>query len=941
MTGMPSEPCYTVLGTVEALRGEDPLPIGPPQQRALLAMLLLRRNTTVGLDELIDGLWGEEPPRAAAGTVRLYVHRLRHALGPVIATHGKSYALRIAPGALDLDAFEEQVARARARLTTDGPGTVAELLARALTLWRGVPLAGLPGPHARIHRERLSELRLAVLLERIELDLQLGHHARLIPELTALCEEHPGDGRLDVLIDTARAHSGRSGAVRTSAASPPLRRVREKGEDKGEALAAELPPPAQLPYVPGDFTGRDEELRTLIEALTPTSAECLMIAAVSGMGGVGKTTLAVHAAQRLRGHFPDGQLYVNLRGMREDPADPTVVLAGFLRALGVADSAIPEDREGRAALYRTRLAGRRILLVLDDARNYPQIEALLPGSPDSAVLVTSRTTIPELPAAPQLRLDVLPTNKALALFRRIAGLERVAAEPEAAAALATRCGGLPLALRLAGSRLVARPAWSLSDMVRLLDGSRWAMDAPAGGADGLATCFRHSYDLLRDEEARLFRLMAIPRQAATDTEGAAALAGLPPAETARCLERLADLGLLETPVPDTYRFHDLLREFAAARSQEQDRPEERAAALTRLLDHFLTLACAAYARQRPGHPLADLLLPATPPGPSHTSPDDGRPPVLPEPSTLLAVAEQALEAAPAAIGPVANLVLALEPLLDRSFRWDSMVSPARRILDVAEEQGHLRAAGRIGHMLGSALTMLGRFDEAEKTLHQAELAMLMVGDEAVRTEALTRQALVWQCQGDWERAEAGFRRAIAVGEACGNTWGVGNALLNSVSSLLRLGRPDDAATTCRAALESIRAAKDDFGHAHALYQLGVVARHLGEFDEAVARHRQSAELGVRNGYPAFEVLNAVSETAALLAGNRAGDAAECGERAVAAARRIGWQAAEARALRLVGTAFEAAGERDRARQRLTEAVELLTSIGLPESAQAKEILAGL
>ncbi|WBP86342.1 ATP-binding protein [Kitasatospora cathayae] len=937
MTGMPSGPCYTVLGTVGVLRGEDPLPVGPPQQRALLAMLLLRRNTTVGLDELIDGLWGEEPPRAAAGTVRLYVHRLRHALGPEIATHGKSYALRVAPGALDLDAFEEQVARARARLTTDGPGAAAELLARALTWWRGVPLAGLPGPHARIHRERLSELRLAVLLERIELDLQLGHHARLIPELTALCEEHPGDGRLDLLLDTARAHSGRNGTVRTVADSPPSRRAPEKAD----GLAAALPPPAQLPYVPGDFTGRDEEMRTLVEALTPTSAEGLMIAAVSGMGGVGKTTLAVHAAQRLRGHFPDGQLYANLRGMREDPADPAVVLAGFLRALGVADSVIPDDQEGRAALYRTRLAGRRILVVLDDARNYPQIEALLPGTPDCAVVVTSRTTIPELPAAPQLRLDVLPTNKALALFRRIAGLERVAAEPEAAAALATRCGGLPLALRLAGSRLVARPAWSLSDMVRLLDGSRWAMDAPAGGADGLATCFRHSYDLLGDEEARLFRLMAIPRQPTTDTEGAAALAGLPPAETGRCLERLADLGLLETPVPDTYRFHDLLREFAAARSEEQDRPEERAAALTRLLDHFLTLACAAYARHRPGHPLVGLLLPAAPPGPSHTAPDDGPPRGLPEPSTLLAVAEQVLEAAPAAIGPVANLVLALEPLLDRSFRWDCLVSPARRILDVAEEQGHLRAAGRIGHALGSALTMVGRFDEAEKTLHQAEQAMLMVGDEAVRTETLTRQALVWQCQGDWERAEAGFRRAIAVGEDCGNAWGVGNSLLNSVSSLLRLGRLDDAATTCRAALESVRASKDHFGHAHALYQLGVVTRHLGEFEEAVARHRQSAELGARNGYPAFEVLNGVSETAALLAANRASDAAECGERAVAVARRLGWRAAEARALRLVGTAFEAAGERDLARQRLTEAVELLTSIGLPESAQAKEILAGL
>ncbi|MFG2709919.1 BTAD domain-containing putative transcriptional regulator [Streptomyces goshikiensis] len=925
MSGTRPGAYFSLLGPVQARRGDSPLPLGPPQQRALLAMLLCRRNTVVGLDDLIDGLWGGEPPRSAVGTVRSYVYRLRRALGGGLVTQGRGYALQVGPEELDLTRFEELVARARAHASAGDPEAARDLLARALDMWRGTALAGLPGPQVGIQRERLAELRLSVLMERVELDVRLGRHGRLVAELTVLCREHPLNDRLRTLRDAALERGGRE---REARATPP-------GAAAPTATAPpHLPVPAQLPYVPGDFTGRAEAVRDLLGALTPKAPETVVVCALGGIGGIGKTTLAVHTAGWLREHFPDGQLYANLRGVREDPADPAAVLAGFLRALGVTDPALPEEPQERAALYRTRLAGKRILLVLDDARDTAQIEPLLPGSPTCAVLVTSRGTLPELPAALRLRLDVLPAADALALLGRIVGAERIAAEPAEAAALVERCGGLPLAVRIAGSRLGTRPAWRLADFLRLLDGRRPAFPGRDGAEGSVEACFRLSYDLLDAGQARLFRLMAVPRTATLDLTSAAALAGLDPAEAERHLERLTALGLLESPAPLTYRFHDLLKEFAAARSEERDGPGARTAALLRLADHMLACAREAYAAERPGHPLVGLLTPTTaqgaPPeaGPSHIE-------------AVLAVAVQTLEAAPSAVGLIADTLLALDPALDGSFLWAALLAPARRVLRTAEEREDVRAAGRTGFLLGSALTRLGRFDEAEAALRDAERAAVAAGDEVVRTDILLCRAVARQSRADWTAADALYREAIAVGTACGNAWGTTNARSNSVSTLLHLRRFEEAAEACRLSLTAARQGGDRYGEAHALYSLGIVARHGGRAAEAIARHRQSAELGVRGGYPALEAMNLISETAAHLAARHPREAAECGERALAAARRLGWRAAEARTLRLLGTALADSGDHARARFRLTQALAHLEALALPEAAQASAVLASL
>ncbi|MHC6629880.1 AfsR/SARP family transcriptional regulator [Streptomyces globosus] len=943
---------FSLLGPVQAHHGALALPLGPPQQRAVLAMLLCRHNTVVDTGELVDGLWGEAPPHTAVGTVRSYVYRLRRILGDRIDTHGQGYRLRLGHGELDLCRFEDLVAEARGAAADGDPAAARDGLAKGLGMWRGTPLAGLPGPQARIQRDRLAELRLSVLVERIELDLLLGRHARLVGELTGLCAEHPRHDRLRALLDTVLERSGRGGEARTA----PPGGARPAGPPQGPAPGTAAPPPAadtsdgsrpgsptpaQLPYVPVDFTGRAGPEQAIVDALAPspaagTALRSVAISAVGGIGGVGKTTLAVHAAQRLRDHFPDGQLYANLRGVREDPAEPGAVLASFLRALGVADAAVPDDPEERAGLYRSRLAGRRVLLVLDDARDTAQVEPLLPGSPTCAVLVTSRHTLPGLPASLRIRLDVLPDAEALAMLGRIAGEARVAAEPDAALALVGRCGALPLALRLAGSRLATRPAWALADYVRLLDGARPALLGRAGGqgdADGVEACFRLSYDLLDPAQARLFRMLSLPRAATLDTAGAAALAGMAESEAEGHLERIAALGLLESPAPGVHRLHDLLREFAAARSREDDTPAGRAAALLRLLGHVRERARTAYAAARPGHPFA------APAGPPAAAP---APPGLPfDHASVLAVAVQTVEAAPEAVGAAADTVLALDPLLDGSFLWGALVSPARGILGTAQARGDIRAAGRIGHMLGAALMRLGRLDEADRALQDADRAARTCGDDIVRTEILTTRALVRQALADWEAADALYREAVDTGTRCGNGWGVGHARSNSVGALMRLGRAADADAAARAALDAARARGDRYAEAHALYSQGIVARHAGRTEEAVARHRESAELGLRHGYPVYGAMNLVSQTAALLAGNRARDAAECGERAVEAARRVGWRAAEARALRLHGTALAAAGDREAAAARLDEAIRLLDALALPEAADARAALAAL
>lgn len=419
--------------------------------------------------------------------------------------------------------------------------------------------------------------------------------------------------------------------------------------------------PYRLPPDTGDFVGRGGAVAELTGALTRGRA--MPVAAVSGMGGVGKTTLAVHVAHLLRRHFSGGRLYVNLRGMAGRPAEPYAVLGGLLRALGRSD--VPDSLEERAALYRSELSGRRVLLLLDDARCPAQIRPLLPGAPGAAVLVTSRATMVGLPGACHVDLDVLEPGEATALLTSVAGEERAAAERSAALDLVAACGFLPLAIRGAGAWLAARPALGIGDLVRRLACGRME-ELPAAVA-----CFGLGYDVLGSDEARAFRLLAFVDGPGFSTGAAGATLGLRRQRADDLLETLTDLSLLECTAPGRYRFHDLLRLFALGRAGHQG---ERVGALRGLLDHYLVAARGA-ARALGAPASAGLAVSITP--------EAARTWLFVEQDAILTAVERAAEEPGGPLAEAAELLLTVAQLLDHDWRSGRMRSAALALQEAA------------------------------------------------------------------------------------------------------------------------------------------------------------------------------------------------------------------------------------------------------------------
>ncbi|MEV4442273.1 BTAD domain-containing putative transcriptional regulator, partial [Streptomyces sp. NPDC049577] len=419
---------FSVLGPVRAWRGDVPLPVGSPQQRALLAALLCRAGRVVTSAELVDGLWGEEPPSQALAVTRTYLSRLRKVFGAdagALVSEAGGYVIRVADDALDLAVAERLAEEAEQEYASGNREAARALIGRCLALWDGEPLAGLPGPYAESQRARLEEWRLRLLERRLELDLEAGRHADVVSELTALTAAYPLRERLRELLMLALYRGGRQAEALAVYAdtrrlladelgvdpSPELSELQQRilqadagltGPHRrdGSDLPAPFVRPAHLPATVPDYTGHDGVVRELVDDLaTADDGQVVAISALAGLGGVGKTTLAVHVAHAARHHFPDGQLYVDLGGSYARPSDPHAVLGDFLSALGVPDSRIPGSLDSRSALYRSVLNDRRVLVLLDDARDAAQVRPLLPGTEGCAALVTSRTRMVDLAGA--------------------------------------------------------------------------------------------------------------------------------------------------------------------------------------------------------------------------------------------------------------------------------------------------------------------------------------------------------------------------------------------------------------------------------------------------------------------------------------------------------------------------------------------------------------
>ena len=529
-----------VLGPVRAWRGDTELELGAPQRRAVLGLLAVRANQEVARDELIDGIWGEDLPAQSVNALHVHVARLRAVLEPgrerrapsrtLLATQA-GYQLTLAPGQLDTEVFAERLAVARASLAAGDLAGAAGQFDAALRLWQGTALAGIPGPLAEIVRTRLSEQRLAAAEEHVDAILALGRHAEAVQRLVELVAGHPLRERFRAQLMLALYRSGRQAEAlaafadarrvlagelgiepgtelrqlhaRILAADPALdvapdhEKQQTARDDAAEQAQSpgELPPgaaagerprpaPAQLPADVAAFTGRAGNWPRL--TCRPTPSPAVAITVVSGTAGVGKTALAVRWARQAAGWFPDGQLYVNLRGYDPgQPVPPADALAGFLRALGMAGQQIPPGDDERAAAYRSLLDGRRMLVLLDNAASVEQVRPLLPGCPSCLVLVTSRDSLAGLVArhgARRIDLDILPQSDALGLLRALIG-DRVDAEPDAAAALAAQCARLPLALRVAAELAAGSQESSLAELAGELADEQRRLDLLDAGGD--------------------------------------------------------------------------------------------------------------------------------------------------------------------------------------------------------------------------------------------------------------------------------------------------------------------------------------------------------------------------------------------------------------------------------------------------------------------------
>ncbi|MEU5835672.1 BTAD domain-containing putative transcriptional regulator [Streptomyces diacarni] len=877
-----------VLGPVRAWRAEQELALGSPQQRALLVALLLRRGRPATIGELVDAVWGAEPPRGAVTVLRTYVSRLRKVLehergaggGPqVIVSVADGYLVRLPPHALDLAVFERRVAEAKKARSATDLSTAAELLRAALELWDGKPLTGVPGPLAEAERHRLDEQRLAAVEVRLDIDLRLGHHEELTAELTSLTAEHPLREKLHGLLMLALYRSGRQAEALAAFRTIRQTLVTELGVEPGEALgdiharilsadpSLGAPPapesatpaltpsdppaptaarPAQLPADLPVFTGRETELAQT-HALLPAGGEhpnAVVISAIGGMAGVGKTTLAVHWAHEIAHRFPDGQLYINLRGF--DPTGtampPDEATHTFLDALGVPPGQMPGRPEARTALYRSLLADRRVLLLLDNARDTEQVRPLLPAGPGCLAIVTSRNQLTGLIAndgARPLTLTPLPLADARDFLARRIGTARLAAEPEAADEIISSCARLPLALAIVAARAATHPSFPLYAVAEELRDSHGSLDAFAGGdiSSDVRAVFSWSYQALSAPAARLFELLAAAPGPDISAPAAATLAGLSRRETRGLLAELTHAHLLTEHFPGRYAFHDLLRVYAAEQAGSEETAPDREQAVERVLTWYLHTADAAsrfLTPHRPPVPLIPLLSDNEPL--KFTTYDQALNWCSAERANLVAAIAHA---AGARTDVAWRLTAALWGFFYLRSHTSDWLTSNRLSLAAARRAGDRRGEAESLTGVANALAISSNLDESIDYYHRALPRWRELGDELGASRIIGNLGDVCLRAGRYEEALEHLQQALEIDRAVGHGWGEGICLNNLGEAHLRLGRLDEARTYLEAALVVQRATDNTWVEGISLDFLGTVHHQLHHHDEAISHYCQA------------------------------------------------------------------------------------------------------
>ncbi len=782
---------------------EVPVPRGKPT--TLLTLLAIRRGRAIGSPQLLDALWGERPPQSGVANLHNYVSTLRSVLDAAtpagadrLRYDSGGYRLRLATDECDLFEFERLIVAGRAAAGGGDDQGAAAALREALGLWRGngFPDGGATGTDVLSAEAQLwAEMRITACEDCIDAELRVASRADLVPELRRLIVEYPVRERLYSLLMRALCGVGDSAGALAVYADARGALVRELGVEPGPSLRelharvlrgdlAEInasatvrpagpvtawPTPRQLPRDIPDFTGRDETVDRVARRLVDPDA--MPVATVTGSPGTGKTTLAVRAAHRVAAEFPDGQLFVSLDGGSARPRPPEQVLAGVLRDLGMADSVVPAGLAERAAAYRSRLAGRRVLVVLDDAADVAQVQPLLPGTPGSAALVTSRSRLVGLPVTGATQLGTLTHDEARALLAKVITAERAAAEPAAAADLVELCGRLPLAIRVLAARLVTRPSWSLRSLLDRLRDQRGLLDELAIGELDVRAGFAVSYRALGDADQVAFRRFAIAGLPDLPPWAIEALAGV--GDVDRSLDRLLDSHLLEpfgVGEQERYRMHDLVRVFAAEAGLAQDGDVTvdgpARTALRALLQRVRGLAEVAYR----GLPTpADWLPPIGP---------------APRPATGPAADEVAADAM-AWCGREAQLLQSVltkaaaagwyTEALDTAERLtgflaiQSRMSETERLFSAVEAGAAAdEALARANYGLAQAKMMGGRLTDAATRFTAAVDGFSLVGDLVGLGHSLTFLSFCHGHRGELDRAEHLANRAIDVARQAGD-----------------------------------------------------------------------------------------------------------------------------------------------------------------------------
>ncbi|RBQ20915.1 SARP family transcriptional regulator [Spongiactinospora rosea] len=1011
-----------LLGPLELITQGRSLNPGGFRQQVILAVLGLNVGKVTTVDQLIRAVWDEDAPPSARGQIQVCMSNIRKlfaeaGLPGAIRTLSAGYCLQLDEEHVDTLQFDAKLDLARRQTETGDPAEAVGTLRVALALWRGPALAGLDSGLVRRAAAALDEKRTSAIEDLIRLQLKLGLHEGLTAELGPLVAEYALREKLHGYLMLALYRSGRQAEALEAYQRARAILIEEIGVEPGQELqtlhqailtrdpSLDLPQPArpepietpaqpeaakdfqvwaspwQLPASIADFTGRAGQIAEIKELLTggpgaQAAHYAVPIVAISGRGGVGKSSLAIRVAHELYQEFPDGALYAQLEGPVSGERTYRQ-LARFLRALGVAGSAIPESLEERVELYRSTLAARRVLVLLDDALNEEQVRPLLPGSSTCAVIITSRHGLTGLPGAYHIGIDAFAPDESVEMLTKILGVKRVTAEEGAVTELYQMCDGLPLALRIAGARLASRRTWRIGRLVERLRNEVRRLDELEHRGWELRSSIGMTYHSLDEAAKRLVRLLALIQAPDVPSWTASALLDIDLMRAEDVLERLVDAHVLESVDYRNarvlrYRFHDLVRVYAREKLAETDGGEARAKALERVLGMWLALAEEAHRQEYGG----DFTI-------IHGRAARWRPPDA-EPADLMgspmdwwdseraALVAAVRQAADAGLDELAwELALTCVTLFEAKAYFDDWYVVTRAALDAVLRAGNVTGIAAMTYSMGTLHMSQGRLAEAEKNFRTALELFESVGNDHGYALVLRNYANVDGLRGDKEQMIAKYDRALDLLERVGDRIGAAHVMRTRAKHWLPLGETDRAQKLLEEALRIcheqgcvrveaqvlhtyaelhvmtgeleqarheldrvlrvVRDSGDRLGEAHALYGLGMVRLREGRLDSAETTMAHAIELArnMRERLIEGKALYSLGEIS-LARGNVAQ-----ANRHIVAARRtfleLGSTVWAAKAALLLSDSYVTGGELTLARLELNDAIDFLTADGSPEA----------